>query len=81
MTVTVTDALRQTTSAPVELDGQWQAHISVWSDNLVSTDDVQAPDCTGKCTVRVVSGGQVAGRMDNKVKLLTVSVRPCIGSE
>jgi len=60
----------------VELDGLWNPHISVWSDNqLTKDDDVGA--CTGKCKVHIRTKPLIGGRSGNKVKILTLSAREC----
>jgi hypothetical protein len=61
-------------------DGQWAPHISVLSEDLVTSDDRANPTCTGKCTVSIFSLVKEAGRTGNKVKILTLSVRECLTS-
>jgi lysophospholipase L1-like esterase len=60
-------------------DGLWEPHISVWSDNQVTTDE--HPGCTGRCEITVRTKPivhPVERRGNNKVKVLTLSVRKCI---
>jgi len=59
-------------------DGQWNAHISVWSEDMVTSDNRQKPECTGNCTVSVYTMKKEPGRSGNKVKILTLSVRECV---
>jgi len=77
-TAVVHDLHTEKTTKPKQLDTLWKAHISVWSEDLLTTDDSEHPDCTGKCKVTVTTLPQVDGRDGNKVKILTLSVRPCI---
>ena len=60
----------------VELDGLWNAHISVWSDQALYEDDENV--CTGHCSVKITTLPQIAGRNGNKVKVLTLSARECL---
>ena len=63
----------------VDEDGLWEPHISVWSDNQVTTDE--HPGCTGRCEITVSTKpivDPVERRGKNKVKVLTLSVRKCI---
>ncbi|KAL7433367.1 hypothetical protein ACHAXH_009245 [Discostella pseudostelligera] len=59
----------------MEVDGLWDAPISVWSDVQITEDSV--PGCTGYCEVTVTTNPTVTGREGNKVKLLTTSARRC----
>ena len=60
----------------VELDGLWNPHISVWSDNQITKDD-DVGACEGKCKVTIRTKPKIAGRSGNKVKILTLSAREC----
>lgn len=75
--VTITDHSQHTETSKV-LDGQWSAHISVWSEDMVSSDDPRHADCTGDCSLTVTTMPPVPGRSGNKVKILTLSVRECV---
>jgi hypothetical protein len=59
----------------MEVDGLWDAPISVWSDVQITEDSV--PGCTGYCEVTVTTNPTVTGREGNKVKVLTTSARRC----
>mmetsp|Transcript_14053 Transcript_14053/g.41750 ORF Transcript_14053/g.41750 Transcript_14053/m.41750 type:complete len:627 (-) Transcript_14053:2135-4015(-) len=63
------------------LDGQWTPHISVWSEDMVTSDDPKKPDCTGKCSVQVFTMAKEVGRTGNKVKILTLSARECLPAD
>jgi hypothetical protein len=58
-----------------EVDGLWDAPISVWSDERITEDD--DPGCTGYCEVSITTNPNTVGRDGNKVKVLTVSARRC----
>ena len=75
MHVTVID-LDNGSETSMELDSLWEAKISIWSDNQITSDDI--PACTGRCLLRVQTLPQVEGRDGNKAKILTLSVRECI---
>ena len=60
----------------LELDGLWNPHISVWSDNQITKDD-DVGACEGKCKVTIRTKPKIAGRSGNKVKILTLSAREC----
>ncbi|KAL7539092.1 hypothetical protein ACHAXR_009021 [Thalassiosira sp. AJA248-18] len=58
------------------VDGLWDAPISVWSDIQITEDAERG--CTGYCEVTIITNPTVNGREDgNKVKLLTLSARRC----
>jgi hypothetical protein len=58
-----------------DVDGLWDAPISVWNDVQITEDD--DPGCTGYCEITLTTNSTVDGRDGNKVKVLTLSARNC----
>ncbi len=84
MTVTVYDNLKDRTFV-TEIDSLWKPRISVPNDvQLIGRNEMwyEVEDgCSGNCSVTVTSNPLVEGRGGNKIKILSLSVRPCIPRE
>ena len=84
MTVTIHDRIKDRETM-VEIDSLWKPRISVPSDvQLIAANnpwDEQELGCSANCSITITSKPLVEGRTGNKIKLLTLSVRPCIPRE
>ena len=86
MTVTVEDRFHDHRIHRMDIDGQWEPRISVPSDVQLIGHQNEAWEepgigCSGDCSVTVTTHPQIPGRKGNKVKILTLSVRPCLPPE
>ena len=84
MIVTVQDRIHDREFV-TEIDSLWEPTISVPNDvQLIASGELwyEVEDgCSGNCSITVTSQPIVEGRGGNKIKILTLSVRPCISRE
>ena len=86
MVVTIGDRTRGKQTS-VEIDSLWEPRISVPSDvPLIESRDRRGffehdVGCSGDSTITITTKPMVEGRSGNKVKIVTLSVRPCIPME
>lgn len=84
MVVTIDDKTNNKRRA-VEIDSLWDTKISVpYDTQLIAPGDPlreHGKGCSWNSTVTVTTKPMVEGRAGNKVKIITLSVRPCIPRE
>jgi hypothetical protein len=84
MVVKIHDRVRKKETVK-EIDSLWEPKISIPHDvQLIAANDFFAErenGCSGDCSVTITSLPMVGGRSGNKIKLVTLSVRPCIPEE
>jgi hypothetical protein len=78
-TVVVEDDLKMTRTNPKTVDCLWEPRISIPSDIQLTPDDPNSIGCTGKCKITVTTLPNHDRRGVNKVKIVSLSVRKCIG--